>query len=211
MHTSSRVAVVLEALVVSLLVVPVVLAQPRPAAAPSRDGGVPLDAGVAARSPSAADAGASAAPGAPPAGEVERLKREVTELRARVVDLEQRQARASAAADDVERLRKEFDGLKGQVSKLQEADDQRSSAEASAAERRAAMTAAATNLGAVLSQLSSGNTRGIEPSLQYAEATFTGAAQRLVQLARQALAQGDLANARTYLALALAEVNSLQK
>lgn len=200
----------MRTLLLTLLVVPVVLAQPRPSAAPPRDGGVQLDAGIAARPVAAADAGVAAV-SAPPSGEVERLKREVTELRARVVDLEQKQAKAAAAADDVERLKKELDALKGQVSQLSQAEDQRSSAETTAAERRAAMSAATTNLNAVLTQLSSGNTRGIEPSLQYAEATFTGTAQRLVQLARQALAQGDLANARTYLSLALAEANSPQK
>lgn len=203
----------MRVLIVPLLVASVVLAQPRSPVAFPRDGGLGSDAGISSRSFGASDAGV----GGPQAerastAEVTQVRREVAELKLRVSELErQNQERERQRSSEVERLGKELEALKSQVSQLGQAEEKRSTTETAVADQRAATAAATTNLNGVLSQLSTGNTRGIEPSLQYAEQSFTGNAQRLVQLARQALAQGDLNNARQYLMLAISEANAPQR
>lgn len=181
-----------------------VLAQGRPPGAARTDAGVPtaraapVDAGVAAP---AATSG--------PTPELERLRKEVAELRLRTAELErQNQSKADALDAQFEKLNKQLEAMKGQLTKLNDAEDRRADAEEAAQAKKAATAAATTSLNNVLGVLSSGNTSGVEASLQYAQGAFTGNAQRYVQLARSAVASGDLTSARGYLILALMESDS---
>lgn len=206
----------MRVLLLPALIATVVLAQPRPPTAFPRDGGLGGDAGSSARPAAASDAGVAAAAPAPvdrgSFAEVMQLRKDLADLRSRVSELErQNQDTQRQRSSEVDRLGKELEALKAQVSGLSQAEEKRGTAETALADQRAATATATTNLNGVLSQLSTGNTRGLEPSLQYAEQSFTGDAQRLVQLARQALAQGDLNNARRYLMLAINEANAPQR
>jgi TolA-binding protein len=176
------------------------LAQGKPAPAAPRDGGVtvvrpsPVDAGVPA---------AQVVSG--PAPELEKLRKEVADLKLRTAELE-RQLLAKPASTDLEKLNAKVDALTQKLDKLSAAEERRADAEEAAATKKANTAAASSNLNAVLLQLVSGNTRDIEPSLRYAESVYTGNAQKDVQLARASLAQGDLNAARQYLMLALWEL-----
>lgn len=176
-----------------------------PAAGATRDAGVapvrvsPVDAGVPAPAPAAASG---------PTPEVEKLRKEVNELKLRTADLERQLARADALSGELEKLNTKVDDLKGQLKQVSDAEQRRADAEEAVVTRKTQTAAASSNLNAVLVQLMSGNTSGIEPSLRYAESVFTGAAQKDVQLARAALVQGDVAAARQLLMLALIELDS---
>lgn len=181
------------------VVAAVALAQGKPA--PARDGGVTsrlvaVDAGVPLVMPG-------------PTPEVERLRKELNDLKLRTTELErQQQARVDALNAELEKMGKKVDELKTQVQRVADAEERRADAEEAVAAKRVSLTAASTSVNAVLVQLASGNTNGIEPSLRYAENTFTGNAQKDVQLARTALGQGDVAAARLLLLLALIEADS---
>lgn len=185
---------------------PPVVTRP-PAAAPARDAGVApvrvssVDAGVPAAAPAPA-----AASGHTP--EVEKLRKEVNELKLRTADLERQLAKADTLNGELEKLNTKVDDLKAQLKQVSDAEQRRADAEEAVVTRKTQTAAASSNLNAVLVQLMSGNTSGIEPSLRYAESVFTGAAQKDVQLARAALVQGDVAAARQLLMLALIELDS---
>lgn len=184
------------------------LAQGKPAAGPSRDAGV----AVPPRTASAAPDGGVPQPAGTAAGsssEIERLRREVSDLKLRSLEAEQRaQTKADALAAQVDKLSRQLDDIKGQLTTVTEAEERRADAELAAQTRRTSTAAASTNLNAVLTNLSSGNTGGIEPSLRYAETVFTGNAQKNVQAARAALANGDVFAARQYLILALIDADA---
>lgn len=180
-----------------------VLAQARPPTSPSR-----ADGGVAATRPVAVDAGAPAATTTSQnggSGEVDRLRKEVAELRLRTAELERLN---QAKSDSLEKFTKQLDDVKGQLSKLNETEERRADAEEAAQARKSARAAATTSLNGVLGGLALGNTSGVDSALQYAESVFTGNAQHDVQLARAALTQGDLTSARAYLILALMEADA---
>jgi len=180
-----------------------VLAQGRPPGAARTDAGVP----TARAAP--VDAGVVAPAASGPTPELERLRKEVAELRLRTAELErQNQSKADALDAQFEKLNKQLEAMKGQLTKLNDAEDRRADAEEAAQAKKAATAAATTSLNNVLGVLSSGNTSGVEASLQYAQGAFTGNAQRYVQLARSAVASGDLTSARGYLILALMESDS---
>ncbi|MDP1824357.1 MAG: hypothetical protein Q8L48_13970 [Archangium sp.] len=182
------------------LVATVALAQGKPT--PARDGGVTTSRLVAV------DAGVPlVTPG--PTPELEKLRKELNDLKLRTTELERaQQAKVDALNAELDKLGKRVDELKTQLQKVAEAEERRSDAEEAAAAKKVALAAASTSVNAVLVQLASGNTSGIEPSLRYAENTFTGSAQKDVQLARSALGQGDVAAARLLLLLALIEADS---
>ena len=164
------------------------------------------DAGVAVVRPSPVDAGVPAAPVASgPTPELEKLRKEVADLKLRTAELE-RQLQAKSDGGDIDKLSKKVDALTEKVTRLSEAEDRRADAEEAVATKKANTAAASSNLNAVLLQLVSGNTKDIDPSLRYAESVYTGNAQKDVQLARAAIAQGDLSAARQYLMLALWEL-----
>lgn len=187
------------------------LAQGKPA--PARDAGVApvpvrsaavVDGGVAAPAPTAAQAQAVSNVNSM---EVDKLRKEVAELRARTAELERQQqaTKSESVNGKLDTLTRQVDELKAQLTKLNEVEARREDRETSAATQRSETSAVTSNLNSVLGALSSGNTAGVEPSLRYAESVFTGNAQKNVQLARGALAQGDLNMARQYLLLAISE------
>lgn len=197
----------------SLILLPLLaLGQARPTTNPARDGGVALPR-AAAPTTSSADAGVSTAtPSAVERGpntEIERLRREVADVKARASEVERaQQQRIDSLNTDVQALKRQLDDLKSQFADVKEAETRRSTQETAVTEQRAATQTASQNLNGVLTQLSTGNTSGIEASLRYAESTYSGNAQRYVQMARSALQNGDLNNARAYLQLAIAEANA---
>lgn len=191
----------MRTLFISSVVATLALAQGKPAA-------LARDAGVTTSRLVAVDAGVPLVmPG--PTPEMERLRKELNDLKLRTTELErQQQVKVDALNAELEKMGKKVDELKTQVQKVADAEERRADAEEAVAVRKVALAAASTSVNAVLVQLASGNTNGIEPSLRYAESTFTGTAQKDVQLARAALGQGDLASARLLLLLALIEADS---
>lgn len=187
------------------VVASVALAQGKPAPAAPRDAGV---ATVRPVRPVAVDAGVPVVV-AGPAPEVEKLRKEVNDLKLRTFELErQQQAKTDALTSDLEKLSKKVEDLKTQLKQVSDAEERRADAEEAVATRKAQTAAASVNLNVVLLQLVSGNTSGIDPSLRYAESVFTGNAQKDVQLARAAITQGDVSAARQYLMLALWEIEA---
>ena len=188
------------------LVASFALTQIKPAAVLSRDGGV---AAPLARAAAPVDAGVPAVAGAGPTSEVEKLRKELNELKLRVVEVERAgQAKSDALGDALEKVSRKLEEQRTQLKQLTDAEARRVDADEAALEKRTSTLAATSSVNSVLSMLASGNTSGIEPSLRYAESVFTGNAQRDVQLARAALAQSDVSAARVYLLLAVFEAES---
>ncbi len=196
-----------KTLLLSVMVVAsFVLAQARPAVSPSR-----ADAGVTVARPAASDAGTPVAQGGG-SSEVDKLRKEVAELRQRTAELErQNQTKSDALTAQFEKFGKQLEDMKGQLTKLNETEERRSDAEEAAQSHRSAKAAASTSLNGVLGGLALGNTAGVDSALQYAESVFTGNAQHDVQLARAALSQNDLNATRSYLLLALMEAEAQNK
>ena len=183
-----------------VVAVSVALAQGKPAPVKAS---ATADAGVAVKP--APDAGVSEplrVPGAATTADLERARTEISELRTKVSELEARVSKAEALSRDVESLRAKAEKLEARL----DAEDERRDAEEREALRKKT-AAAQTNqmLTGALQQLSTGNTANVDAWLRTAEGNSSGNAQKLVQLARQALAQQDLVAARQYLALALME------
>lgn len=163
------------------------------AAAPV-DGGTPalrVDGGVPA----------APKPARTSSGEVDALKKRVTELEARTVELERQVKQADALSKKLDKTAEDLATLKREVDEREEA---RRQAEQQAVERKQRFEAVARGLSVADEQLASGNTN-IEPSLRAAEATYSGPALEYVRSARQALTNGDVAAARRLLALAVYE------
>ncbi len=189
----------MKTFLVCVLVAGVSLAQGKPVA--SRDAGVVLPS----KPMMAADAGVPEpmrGPAAPSGAEVEKLRKDVVELRARLTDLELKAAKTDTLANDLEKLSRKFDTLKADVDA---AEERRGGAERELERRKVQTAQATTTVTAVLQQLSSGNTSNVDAWLRGAEQQYTGNAQKLVSLAREALSRGDLGSARQYLNLALLE------
>lgn len=180
----------------------VALAQSRPdkKSAPAL-GPTAADAGVVSAK---ADAGVSEARAPAPATavELERAKKELAELRVKVTELEGRVSKAETLSRDVESLRMKAEKLEARL----DAEDERRASEEREAQRKKAVAAQNQQmLSGALQQLATGNTANVDVWLRTAEANSTGNAQKLVQLARAALAQQDLVATRQYLILALME------
>jgi len=185
-------------LFVSLVLASVSLAQGRPQV---KDGGTGAPKPVAAL----VDAGVPETvrgPAPVSSAEVEKLKKELVELRARTADLETRVARAEGLASDVEKLKKRVDEVRAD---FDAAEAKRANAQRELETRKANVAQANATVTAVLQQLSTGATSNVDAWLRGAEQQYSGNAQKLVSLARAALAQGDLNTARQYLNLALLE------
>lgn len=182
------------------------LGQGRPPAPVARDGGV-----AEARKPAAGDGGVVRAEAAPaPAAdlaqraELEHVKRDLEELRVRTALLEKQVATNEAVTEQLEKVNRQLGELKTQ---LGDAEERRSDAERRAVERRAQVEATTSWLVAAQNALATGSSN-VGDALRAAEAVYTGAALRDVQYARQALANGDSAAARQYIALAILEVQA---
>jgi hypothetical protein len=189
-------------LLVSLLVLTsLALAQGKPnPAKETKDAGVPAPALTVAKP----DAG-TAIPGAPaPAtvADVDKLRKELADLRAKTTDLEARLTKAEALAKDTEQLRGKLEKLEA---RLDAADDRREAEEQEVARKKAVAAQNGQLINGALQALSTGNTTNVDAWLRTAEQNSSGNAQKLLQLARQALSQQDLVAARSYLALAMME------
>lgn len=174
-----------------------------PVAAAARDAGVVAPV----RTAPAADAGVAVpAASGNNAMELDRLRKDVSDLKLRTSELERaQQQKGDGLAAQVEKLNGQVEELKAQLARVTEAEARRGDAEQAVVNQKSATVSASASVNSVLGVLASGNTSNIEPSLRYAESVFTGNAQRNVQLARAAIAQGDLSSARQYLLLALSE------
>ena len=141
--------------------------------------------------------------------ELDRLRKDVNDLKLRSSEVERaQQQKADALSAQVEKLSSQLEEIKGQLTKITDAETRRADTEQAVVNQRSATASASASLNSVLGTLASGNTSGVEPSLRYAESVFTGTAQKNVQLARAALAQGDVSSARQYLLLALYEADA---
>ena len=181
------------------------LAQGKPAASPARDAGVVSPPRTASTPDGGTPTPAATAASSSSSSELERLRKEVTDLKLRSLEAQTKTDALSAQLDKVSR---QLDDMKGQLNTVTEAEERRADAEQAEQTRRTSTAAASSNLNAVLTHLSSGNTGGIEPSLRYAESVFTGNAQKNVQAARAALASGDVFAARQLLILALIDADA---
>lgn len=170
--------------------------RPAPAAAPLTDGGVPL--------PVSSTPAATA-----PSVEVERLRKEVAELKLKALEAEQRsQAKVDALAAQMDKLSKQLEDIQSKVTRVSESEDRRVEAEQAEVTRRSSTAAASSNLNAVLTSLASGNTSGVEQSLRYAESVYSGNALKRVQAARAALSNGDVFAAREHLIMAIIDADA---
>lgn len=138
--------------------------------------------------------------------EVDKLRKEVNDLKLRSSEMERaQQQKADALNAQFEKLSGQLEEIKGQLTNVTEAETRRAEAQQAVVNQKSATASASASLNSVLGTLASGNTSGVEPSLRYAESVFTGNAQKNVQLARAALVQGDVSAARQYLLMALSE------
>lgn len=168
-------------------------AQARPASA--ADAGVPRpDAGVIAEAP-------KPAPPPPPRladPDVERLHRELADIKKL---LERNAGQTEAISTALEKLSKQVTTLR---SDFAEAEQRTAEAQRQAGERRAASAQAVASLAWAQQQLATGSTN-VNDALRTAELAFSGSALKAVQMARVALANSDVAAARTWLAIAVLE------
>lgn len=179
----------------------------------SRDGGMPavrmVDAGIV--EPLVIQSNVNAAAVAANTAELDKLRKEVTELKTRSAEFEKQQrAKADALTDEMAKLTEKLEAMRKTVKDLSQADEQRTEHERDVATRRAQIGQATATLNQAIVQLASGNTGGVEAALRMAEASLTGNAQRDVQLARGALQQGDLWTTRQFISLALVEAEGLR-
>lgn len=158
------------------------------------------DAGVAV------DAGTAPAPKPAPAPPDPALTAKLEELKKRVLEAE---ARAAEQGRQLDALSKRFDSLSEQLEafkrEVTERETERRDSERRQAEQKQRLESSTRQLISLDQQLASGATGGAVEQLRAAEATYTGAALQYVQAARTALANGDVANARRLLGLAVLE------
>ena len=140
------------------------------------------------------DAGVRAAADAGP----DDLHRELSALRARVDLLERDRAAAHASSQRLDQLAAELAALKGQ---LGDAEARKQTTEADRAAGQEQVTAALGGLATAQQRLAEGDS-AVDAELEQAEATLTGEALRDVQLAREALRNRDLSQARAWLSAA---------
>lgn len=93
---------------------------------------------------------------------------------------------------------KELESIRAENAARAQAEQQRH-------QRVEAQKQAAVQMGAIDQQLATGDARQVEQAINAMQGTVGPAAQANLELARQALANSDLANARLYLARAAAE------
>jgi hypothetical protein len=133
-----------------------------------------------------------------PDPELERLRHELTELKALVA---RQAAQTDALLTSVEKVSKQVAAIR---SDLADAEQRKADAKTQVDAQRASTTQAIASLNWATQQLSTGSAN-VGDALKVAEAAFSGAALKDVQNARLALQNGDLSAARQWLALAMAE------
>lgn len=174
----------------------------------SKDGGMPavrmVDAGIEPLIPQSNAQAANTV-------ELERLRKEITELKTRSAEFEKQQrAKTESLTDEMAKLNEKLEAMRKSLKELNEANEQRVENERSLATRKAQIGQATATLSQALVQLASGNASGVEGALRAAEGSLSGNAQRDVQLARAALQQGDLWTTRQFISLALIEAEGLR-
>jgi hypothetical protein len=197
-------------------------------ASPARPAAPTVDAGV--RAPQAPDggpaylgdapgrmrttAGAGAADGGGPGSADGRANDggsradELQQLRSRVAALEQQlaQARTEAQTDQLKQLNEQVAALREQ---LAQEKARRQAEETAAQQARAQAQQAVTALSAAEQQLAQGNSRVLE-TLESAASALPAPSQRAVESARTAVQSGDLAAARYWLSVAIAQAQRQQ-
>jgi len=191
----------------------VLSAAPVPSVAARPDAGVivlkkpALDSGVTVVEPTKPLpplATPEAAAKGPSTAEVEQLRRDMADMKARTAQLERQTAQAEAMSQQLSKLSRQISELQGQMS---ETENRRADSERRAVEKKERAESAVVSLNGALQQLATGNSN-VGAALNYAETTFTGSALANVQAARQALSNGDLGSARVWLNLAIAEAQA---
>ena len=138
---------------------------------------------------------------------------ELRRLRERVASLEQELARTHATAQQQQQQVEQLNDLNKQVTTLREqlAEEQqrRHQEEAAAQQARQQETQAVTALSAAQQQLAAGDSRVLE-TLESASPSLPAPAQRAVASARSAVQSGDLAAARYWLSVAIAQTQQGQ-
>ena len=127
--------------------------------------------------------------------QLQQLRKEVDELRSRLVDAEARAAQSEQLLDQLGQLNEQVTALRTRLGEALAQADQR------ALERRAAIETVV----AVQQQLISGDTTDATARLAAAEQILPPLARARVEAARHAIENRDLANARWYLFLAAYE------
>ena len=186
-------------------------AQDAPLRSPARPEGGPVYVGDApGRLRADADAG-TVAGGAPDAGSAGRAAEpdggasgdEVRRLRERVASLEQELARtrSDAQAQEIDRLKQQVASLREQLAQEQ---GRRQQDELATQQARAREQEATSALARAQQQLAAGDSRALD-TLESVSSSLPAPAQSAVQSARSAVRNGDLAAARYWLSVALAE------
>lgn len=137
------------------------------------------------------------------------LKKRLTDLEARTVELEKQARQVEALQKKLERTNDELATLKREVN---EREEQRQETERKAAEQKTRLEAVTRGLIAVDQQLASGATSAqVAETLRAAESSYTGAALEYVRSARAALANNDLSTARKFIGLAVLETQVMTR
>lgn len=152
------------------------------------------DAGVAAPPPRPMDAVSTA--------EFDRLKKRVSELEARNVEVERQLRQLDGLPKRLDDLKEEFVAFKREVNEREEARRENERRASEAKQRYESGTRALINAD---QELATGSTASVAEQLRIAEATYTGVALQYVQAAKVALKNNDLGSARRMLLLAVLE------
>lgn len=136
------------------------------------------------------------------AAELERIKRRVTELETKNLELERQLKNVDALSKKVDQANEDFTAFKKVVEEREEA---RKEAERKAAEAKQRFEAASRGLFTADQTLASGSLANVSEQIRAAEASYTGMALQYVQAARVALGNNDLGTARRMLLLAVFE------
>jgi hypothetical protein len=157
--------------------------------------------------PPARDAGIAAAStidGGADGGTRSLQSLQIEELRARIALLEQQAALQQQQAQQMQLMNEQLSALRQQMAD----QENRRAQERQQAQQHAEATQSAINsLTYVQQQLMQGDT-SVGAALDQAQSAFTGQAQRDIDYARQALRNGDVAGARTYVYSAIMDAQS---
>jgi hypothetical protein len=135
----------------------------------------------------------------PDGGSAQQLQ--LQEMRARISLLEQQLASSQQQVQQMAAMNSQLQALRDQLAATDSTNRQQQAQEQA---RKEATSSAINSLGAAQEQLALGNT-SIGDALDQAQSSFTGQAQRDVQVAREALRNGDLSQARAYLNAAISD------
>jgi chromosome segregation ATPase len=132
--------------------------------------------------------------------EAARLRADLERLKAKMAQFEQRASQETSKSDElggkIDRLSQSVLDIKAIVAAEAARQEQ---TQAAAADLQARTQAAVNALATADDALSRGSTGDATAAMQQASTAFTGLAATYLQLARKALDNGDLANARLYL------------